>query len=380
MKKILVFLGGYLPGQKYGGPVTSIYNFTERFGDAYQIRIVCCDHDFGETQRYAGIQPGWNRVGKAEVTYLPDAACNRSTFRSILLAEKPDLIYASGIMHFRFNAPVILEANKLQIPVLLAPRGDICQNALRIKAWKKRPFLFLMKKTGFFSKCYFQATMQEEADNLVKYLGIDPQRIWCLPNLPSAPVPRIKYRKESGVLKIVFVSRIQSKKNLLAAIQAVCHMREKAIFDIYGPIENQEYWKECQEAIRKAPEQVRISYRGALRPQQAKEIYANYDCFLFPTFSENYGHVIAEALLHDCPILISKGTTPWDDVEENGAGYAVSLQEPEGFTRRLDEMATMDNESYACVVEAVRKYVAQKVKWDDLKAQYENMFRLSGLD
>lgn len=380
MEKILVFLGGYLPGQKYGGPVTSIYNFTEQFGDEYQIKIVCCDHDFGETERYAGIQPGWNRVGKAEVFYLSDAACRRGTFRSILMAEKPDLIYASGIMHFRFNAPVILEANRLQIPVLLAPRGDLCQNALRIKAWKKRPFLCVMKTIGFFSNCYFQATMQEEADNLVKYLGIDPKRIWCLPNLPSAPVHRKKYRKDTDVLKIVFVSRIQSKKNLLTAIQVVNQMREKAIFDIYGPIENQEYWKECQEAIRNAPEQVKITYRGALCPQEAKEIYAHYDCFLFPTFSENYGHVIAEALLHDCPILISKGTTPWDDVEENGAGYAVSLQEPGGFARRLDEMAAMDNESYGRVVDAVRKYVAQKVKLDDLKARYENMLRLSGLD
>ena len=32
MKKIMIFIGGYLPGRKYGGSVTSISNFVDCLG------------------------------------------------------------------------------------------------------------------------------------------------------------------------------------------------------------------------------------------------------------------------------------------------------------------------------------------------------------
>ncbi|MBR4731246.1 MAG: hypothetical protein IK081_00600, partial [Lachnospiraceae bacterium] len=72
MKKIMIFIGGYLPGKKYGGPVTSISNFADYLGDEYEIRIVCNNHDLKETAPYKNISEGWNQVGKANVLYLED--------------------------------------------------------------------------------------------------------------------------------------------------------------------------------------------------------------------------------------------------------------------------------------------------------------------
>lgn len=65
MKTIVIFIGGYLPGKKYGGPVTSLENFTNQLHDNYDIRIICSDHDFKENDRYKGITDGWNQVGFA---------------------------------------------------------------------------------------------------------------------------------------------------------------------------------------------------------------------------------------------------------------------------------------------------------------------------
>lgn len=370
----MIFIGGYLPGQKYGGPVTSIYNFTEAFGDDYDIRVVCCDHDFGSSTRYPDITDGWNSVGKAQVMYLADDDCNRKCFRAIFAEEKPDVVYGSGIMHFKFNAPMILEAKKQGIPVLLAPRGDICENALRIKAWKKIPFLKIMKWTRFFDGIYFHATMQEEKDNLISYLKVDENKIFILPNMSAVAVHRENYVKEKNSLRIIFISRIQSKKNLLTAIKAVNAMHENAVFDIYGPLENEEYWNQCQKEIDKAPSNVKIIYKGALSPQQAKNIYLQYDCFLFPTLSENYGHVIAEALLHDCPIIISKGTTPWDDVSVVMDESVRKLDDIEGFAMCLDKMSVMDNEQYQLLLMHLRQYTEHKIDTETLKKQYVEMF------
>lgn len=40
--------------------------------------------------------------------------------------------------------------------------------------------------------------------------------------------------------------------------------------------------------------------------------------FFFPTLGENYGHVIVEAMMNNCLVILSEGVTPWDDYKEKG--------------------------------------------------------------
>ena len=375
MKKIMIFIGGYLPGRKYGGPVTSISNFVDYLGDEYELRIVCNNHDFKETTPYQNISEGWNRVGKAEVLYLKDEQETYKTFLSILEATTPNLIYCSGTTYFRVNSKVFRAAKKLGISILLAPRGDICDNAIKIKKWKKIPYFKIMKMTGMFRGIYFHATSQEEVNNLNKYLGIEKDKCFLLPNLPAdaAPVRRNDYVKESGKIKIVFMSRIQEKKNLYDAIQIVNQLSGEVVFDIYGPLESPAYWQKCQSEMRKAPNNVKISYKGALAPKEAPMIFCNYDCFLFPTWTENYGHVIAESLLHDCPIVISKGTTPWDDMADYNAGGVAELGNMEGFVFELEKITKMNSKEYNQLIDRIRAYVDYKINVNALKQEYVKM-------
>ena len=39
MKKILVFIGGYLPGYKYGGALRSLVNLVNLLGDEFEFYI-----------------------------------------------------------------------------------------------------------------------------------------------------------------------------------------------------------------------------------------------------------------------------------------------------------------------------------------------------
>ena len=71
-KAIAIFLGGYLPAKKYGGPVTSISNLVENMGDEWDFYIISNDHEFNENRRLPGIQEGWNHVGKAKVLYISE--------------------------------------------------------------------------------------------------------------------------------------------------------------------------------------------------------------------------------------------------------------------------------------------------------------------
>ena len=92
MKTIVIFIGGYLPGKKYGGPVTSLENFTNQLHDNYDIRIICSDHDFKETDRYKSITDGWNQVGFAKVFYTNERDYSEEKFYEIIKDFSNDVV------------------------------------------------------------------------------------------------------------------------------------------------------------------------------------------------------------------------------------------------------------------------------------------------
>ena len=323
---ILVITGGYFPGADFGGIATCRYNFSQSLGEDYDIAIVTRNHDYKTTVPYENVSEGWNRYGKGRVLYLSDSEFCESSFLKIIEETKPILMYLSGTItsYFYFNKDAISAARRKNIPILLTPDGDVCTNAMRIKATKKFAAALLCRMTGAFKDVWFQSTSLDEAENLTKYLGIKREKITLLANLPSAPNFRDGYVKQKGVLKLCFASRIHPMKNLLYAIETVSKLNSPVTFDIYGSMEDVQYWQRCEAVIDKLPNHIKVTYKGRLNATEAREVAKDYDAFFLPTISENYGYVIEEALLCGCPVIISRGTTPWDDVDGLG-GFAGDL-------------------------------------------------------
>ncbi len=62
-------------------------------------------------------------------------------------------------------------------------------------------------------------------------------------------------------------------------------------------------------------------------------------------FGENYGHVIQEALIGGCPVVISD-QTPWRKMDKLNAGYDISLAQEEKFINALQSYVDMNQEQY----------------------------------
>lgn len=371
-KAIFVYIYGYLPGIKYGGPVTSIFNFTEHFGDEYDVYIVCSNHDHGEEEKYKNIKSGWNQVGKANVCYLPEKEYSESLFFKLMKDKSVQMVYLTGVFSYKLNHAAISAARKLNIKTVIATRGEICKNILAMKSYKKLPYLVVMKTIGEFKDCYFQVTSDEEESQLQKYLGISKEKIIYLPNIHGKAMDIQRPQKEKGAARILFISRVHPKKNLLDAIKAASKVKGNLVFDIYGPIEDTEYWNDCQKEIQKAPRNVTINYKGKLDMDGARRSYYSYHAFLFPTLSENYGHVIVESMIADCPIIISKGTTPWDDADQK-AGYVVKLHDIDDLSEAINKIIDMSSEEYEKLQDSLRKYRDEKLKLSTLLAEYKKM-------
>jgi glycosyltransferase involved in cell wall biosynthesis len=154
-----------------------------------------------------------------------------------------------------------------------------------------------------------------------------------------------KLSKKEGELKVVFISRIHPKKNLKKAIEFLKYVEGKIEFNIYGPLEDKKYWMECLEVIKSLPSNIEVEYKGIVSHDKVNEILKEYHIFLFPTLGENFGHVISEALIGGCPVIISD-QTPWKNLEKREVGWDISLSDENRFIDAIQCCVNLNNEQY----------------------------------
>ena len=113
---------------------------------------------------------------------------------------------------------------------------------------------------------------------------------------------------------------------------------KEIFFDVYGTAENEEYWNKCRKLLESLPKNIRYHYCGEINSEKVIDVISDYDAFFFPTKGENYGHVIYEALAAGCVPIISD-RTPWLNLNENGCGYVVPLEDQDAFIKTVKDLA-----------------------------------------
>lgn len=320
MKKNLIIIGKYLPGYKDGGPIRTIKNLVEFFKGEYEFYILCYDRDNGDTEPYDGIcYNQWNKVGSANVWYT-----SRFTKKLITkLTDGMDTIYLCGVYDsYAFKTLSLKKSNKIKQDVYVASMGVFSPGALAQKKLKKYVYLKICKTFGLFKNITWSVTSELEYSELEKAIG--KSKYIVAENLPRNSVPG-RVLNKTNWNKFVFYSRISPKKNLLGAIQIISKLKSSIIFDIYGPKEELNYWEQCEKALNQLPLNITWNYCGVVDSEAAQQTLSKYDFFLFPTFGENYGHVIFEALSVGCIPIISD-QTPWKIITEQKAGIVLPLE------------------------------------------------------
>lgn len=68
----------------------------------------------------------------------------------------------------------------------------------------------------------------------------------------------------------------------------------------------------------------RVEFSGPLFDEQKWDAYRQADLFVLPTYSENFGMSVAEALAAGTPAVVVRGP-PWDGLGKNNAGWWIDI-------------------------------------------------------
>ncbi len=370
----------YLPGYKGGGGPRTLINMVDHLRDELRFKVLTSDRDFGNVKPYPQAAMGsWQRVGGAEVFYLSPQDLSLRSLRALISGTKHDVLYLNSFFspNFTFKPLLLMRLGLIpKLPTILAPRGEFSPDALRLKGAKKRAYLALARVLGLYRNVVWQASSEYEEESIRSWLG-DHISVVVTRDLPSLVFNARKQtpcrEKTAGCLKIVFLSRISRMKNLSAAISMLNELEGEVQFDIYGPLEDRNYWVECQRAIDFLPHNVHVQYCGGVVHDKVGDTMAEYDLFFLPTLGENYGHVVLEALIAGCPVLISD-RTPWRNLKEEGVGWDLPLDQPERFRAVLQGCIEMNSQEHRSWSQRAQNFGLEHAQDRAVLDQYRKLF------
>ncbi|MBW3496673.1 glycosyltransferase family 4 protein [Bacillus sp. FDAARGOS_1420] len=378
VKNILIITPYYLPGFKGGGPIRSISNLVQTLGNEFNFKIITSDRDLGDSISFEKIQNEvWTKVGSAEVYYVAPEKLKFRYLRHIIKRTKYDFIYLNSFFNKNFSIIPLLLRGMGKIPykpIIVAPRGEFSPGALKIKSIKKELFIKSARLVGLHNNVIWHATSEEEKIDINRIYK-EVNSIQIAPNLPNVikDKERVKKKKKNGELKLIFLSRITEKKNLKGAITLLKDVIGNITLDIYGPIEDQSYWNECRDVIKSLPINVQVNYMGQVNNNKVHLLFSSYDAFLFPTFGENYGHVIVESLLAGCPVIISD-QTPWKNLEDEEVGWAIPLEKKKKFITVLNNLVYMDSKELHQLSRNASGYALRMYFCEEIVEQNRDLF------
>ncbi len=170
------------------------------------------------------------------------------------------------------------------------------------------------------SAAVLHATADEEADNL-RTLGL-MNPIAVIPNGVDLPeLHRMDGR--DGIRTALFLSRIHPVKGLLNLVRAWAVLKPSGWRVVVAGPDQGGHETKVKAAVREAHLEDQFEFLGPLYEEAKWHLYREADLFVLPTFSENFGIVIAEALAAGLPVITTRGA-PWRELETCRCGWWIN--------------------------------------------------------
>lgn len=374
-----MFVPWYLPGELGGGSMRSVVSAVRTLREECDFSIVTSDRDLGADEPYPHIRnDSWNTLPDGtRVFYCSRSGRTPKLFAQLIRDELPDFVYINSIFSYSFSILPLSAARRVLSPssVIVAPRGMLDPIALRQKARKKRIFLRALRMSGLHAGITWHASSPNEASAIRAVAGTSARIAVAMDLARPAWRGFVSKEKRPGDVRLFFLSRIVSNKNLLGAIEMVKRVDKahRVHLDVFGPVEDAPYWKRCRDEMRTTPEHVTIEYHGAIEHSAIPERLGTAHFLLLPTRFENFGHVILESLAMCCPVIASD-QTPWRDLERQQLGWDLPLSDPDAFVRAIEEAAKMDAVTYRAWSKAAFAFAERHVSDDTALRAHRAMF------
>lgn len=295
----------------------------------------------------------------------------RKDLDSMLRAENVSLIHTHGIW-LPVNHHASQAGRRLKIPVVVHPHGMLEPWSLEYKYWKKKLAMLAFQRRDLDAAAALVATSESESQSF-RDLGLK-QPIAIVPN--GVSMEGLTFDRGSFVSGpkniALFLSRIHPKKGIPDLLRAWADLRRPDwLLRIVGP-EEVGHLAECESLARALGISSEVEFIGEVNGRAKAVIFEEASLFVLPTYSENFGIVVAEALSYGLPVITTHGT-PWQDLVSHGCGWWVPCGEP-SVKEALAEAMGMSWQQRLAMGKRGQAYVA-RYTWQRNAEQTSDFYR-----
>ena len=181
----------------------------------------------------------------------------------------------------------------------------------------------------------------------------------------------IKSKKKNNKKKLLFLSRLHEKKGIINLIITFKELNpinwdliiagsgEKCFVDKLVKLSKDNYQSN------------NIKFVGFANEKKKEILFKSSDIFILPSYSENFGIVVAEALSHGLPVLTTKNT-PWSILIKYKCGWHIKNDQNnlKVYLHRIFKT----NEKKLKVMSKNAKKLSNEFKWPRIAKKFNNLY------
>ena len=288
---------------------------------------------------------------------------------STMCAEiAPAILHDHGVW-LHMNHAAAVTARRLGLRRVVSPRGMLDGWAMSYHSWKKRLAWHAYQERDLRSANAFCATSKLEAE-AIRNLGL-AQPIAIIPN--GVDVPTFEERRPRSVDRVVlFLSRLHEKKGVLDLIAAWASApRPGWRLVIAGPDEGG-YRRVLEDAVARAGVMTSVTFAGAVAGQAKHALLRDAEVFVLPSYSENFGIVVAEALAYGVPVITTHAT-PWEELSDHNCGWWIPTG-TEALKGALMLAMALSSEERRSMGQRGAALIAERYSWPSIALKHISFY------
>ena len=350
--RILHVVPTYLPAVRYGGPIVSVHGLCKGLAAlGHDVHVFTTPIDGAKDSDVTLGKP--TSMDGVTVWYFPVPFLRRLYYAPAMGAALHEVVRSFNVVHTHsvFLWPTwraARECCKAGVPYVLSPRGMLVKELIRRKsAFSKRAWIYGIERRNVENAAAVHATSAEEASQLGRFAFRLRGKIAVIPNgVELPPLGEVSTVDDSFGMPaapfIVFLGRISWKKGLDRLIRAL-HAVPSVRLVVAGNDE-EGYTPRLQKLAREIGVDGRLEFIGPVYGHRKTELLSRAALLALPSYSENFGNVVLEAMSVGCPVVVTEEVGAASIVRECGAGEVLSGDPPalgEGLKRLLADSAML---------------------------------------
>lgn len=254
---------------------------------------------------------------------------------------------------------------------VVSPRGMLEPWALRHKWLKKKIFFIGYLQALLASADLLHATSHSEADSL-RTLGFR-QPIAVIANGIDFGRALPKSDCVAGPRRLLYLGRLHVKKGLENLLRAWALVRPADWRLSIAGLDEDDYATRLRALATALDLGESVEFPGPRLGPDKWRYLASGTAFVHPSFSENFGIAVAEAMAASLPVIATVGT-PWQMLPAERCGWWVDPT-PAALATAIREVTATGNTELQAMGERARAYATTAFDWTTIGRDMSDCYR-----